>query len=125
MLTDRQKLGVWGEDLACNFLKKHGYRIIKRNYQVRQGEIDIIAQEKDDELIFVEVKTRTSNQFGFPEESVGYKKQVRMFRTINVYFQNFQELPYYRVDIISIEVNLQKKNLKIRHYKNAVIDYGN
>ena len=61
-------VGKFGEDLALIYLKRQGYKIIERNFRIRGGEIDIIAQDNNT-LVYIEVKTRTSHAFGLPEES--------------------------------------------------------
>ena len=63
-------IGSFGEDVAIRYLEMRGYRVIAKNFKCRLGEIDIIA-EKRDEIIFVEVKTRTNNKFGMPSEAEG------------------------------------------------------
>ena len=75
--THAQIQGRNGEDIACSFLLQNGYRVIERNYRVKGGEIDVIAA-KHDELVFVEVKTRSSLQYGYPEESVTRSKKIRL-----------------------------------------------
>jgi putative endonuclease len=69
-------LGCNGEELAAKFLKKKGYRIVARNYKTHIGEIDIIAKEGDT-TVFVEVKTRANNSFGYPFESVNKSKRQK------------------------------------------------
>jgi len=78
--------GKEGEKIAADFLKKKGYRIIETNFRCAIGEIDIIAREKD-ELVFIEVKTRTSGDLGFPEQAVGIKKQKKMSQLALWYLQ--------------------------------------
>ncbi len=73
-------LGVSGEATAVMYLKKKHYKIIETNYSCRAGEIDIIAK-KDDILVFVEVKTRSSNAFGTPAEAITLKKQQHIIRS--------------------------------------------
>jgi len=65
----KKELGDRGEDIAAKYLQQQGYRIVQRNYRSRYGEVDIICAQQGI-LVFVEVKTRTSNAFGFPEESI-------------------------------------------------------
>ena len=72
MYPHKQKLGRWGEDQGCCYFINNGYEILQRNYRCRFGEIDIIAK-KADELIFTEVKTRTSTAYGRPAEAVSRK----------------------------------------------------
>ena len=70
-----KQVGSKGEDLAAEFLKDKGYRIIGRNYKTPIGELDIIAKDGET-LVFVEVKTRSSNAFGYPFEAVGSRKNT-------------------------------------------------
>jgi len=77
-------IGNYGEDFACQILKKLGYKILSRNFYTRFGEIDIITK-KDDEIIFVEVKTRTSRRYGLPVEAVTKIKMARIEKSIQYY----------------------------------------
>ncbi|WP_276661388.1 YraN family protein, partial [Syntrophomonas wolfei] len=61
-----RELGLWGEELAAQYLGKKGYKILERNFYTRYGELDLVC-EKDDNIVFVEVKTRRSTRFGSPE----------------------------------------------------------
>ena len=70
----RKELGNIGEKLAKNFLKRKGYRIRETNFRCREGEIDIVAEQKD-YLVFIEVRTKASFSFGKPEESITYAKK--------------------------------------------------
>ena len=70
----RREIGILGEKLARDFLKKKGYRILETNFRCQYGEIDIIARKKD-YLVFIEVRTKTSNDFGTPEESITHVKE--------------------------------------------------
>lgn len=72
--------GKKGEELAISFLKNKGFNIIKTNYRIRSGEIDVIAT-KNGTLHIVEVKTRSSNKFGAPYEFVTRDKQQKLYRT--------------------------------------------
>jgi putative endonuclease len=74
---EKKELGRKGEEVALRFLKKKGYRIIERNYVCKMGEMDIIAKDKD-ALVFVEVKTRTSTDFGPPQLAVNSTKQKQL-----------------------------------------------
>ena len=69
MPHSRQRLGTAGEDLACAELERLGYRVIERNYRSRFGEIDVVAID-DDTVVFIEVKTKTSGDFGEPVDEV-------------------------------------------------------
>ncbi len=115
MLNKNQHLGKWGEKKATEFLKKKGYKILFRNYKNSIGEIDIIAKIKK-KFVFVEVKTRSNNNFGIPEEAVNFAKQKKLLKTVEKYILENKVKDDYQIDVIAIE---KKKNI-IRHIKNAV-----
>lgn len=102
---NKLSIGKFGEDLAVSYLKKHGYKIIERNFRIRGGEIDIIALDKDT-LVYVEVKTRSSHQFGLPEESVGYHKLRFLERASKFYRANRRNLPELeRIDVLAVDLS--------------------
>ncbi len=84
--TRKIALGKAGEEIAADFLKKSGYKIVEVNYRCPIGEIDIVARDKN-ELVFVEVKARKSSALGYPEEAVGIKKQKKMSQLASWYLQ--------------------------------------
>lgn len=86
LTVDYRKMikGRRGEDIAAQHLEANGYRIVERNYRCRQGEIDIIATDKA-AIVFIEVKTRSSDRFGPPASAVDYAKQGRMARASMAY----------------------------------------
>ncbi len=98
----KKTLGREGEDLAAEFLKKHGYKILDRNYHTRAGEIDIIALH-DGAVVFVEVKMRTSDRYGAPELAVNQQKQRRMVRAALGYikYKKIHQVPC-RFDVVAI-----------------------
>ena len=110
--------GKYGEDLACRYLQKQGYKILERNFRIRGGEIDIVALDGKT-LIYVEVKTRTSHQFGLPEESITPFKISFLKRAAKFYRNSRRNLPNLeRIDAVAIDlVDLQ--NPQIRLIKNA------
>ncbi len=93
-----------GETIAQAFLQEEGYRIHQRNYRAGRGEIDLIA-EKDQILVFVEVKTRRSTTFGMPEEAVGEAKQNTLLEAAEAYVQHIQWQGKQRFDIIAIALS--------------------
>ena len=111
-------LGTWGESQAVEFLRKKDYEIIERNFYSYQGEIDIIAKDKN-ELVFCEVKTRRNINYGMPAESVNYYKKKHIYETAKYYLykNNFNNI-CVRFDII--EVYLINHNIKINHLKNVM-----
>ncbi len=98
-------LGNLGEKKAVAFLKDKGYKILKTNYKTHVGEIDVIA-EYDGVLVFVEVKTRSSNNFGTPAEAVDLKKQQKYVKVASEYLMREKKDNYpCRFDVIEIENN--------------------
>jgi len=114
----KQTLGKVGEDIACQFLQNKGFTILQRNYRIRYGEIDIVCQ-KDGELIAVEVKTRSSSQFGIPEDAVTEKKILEVTKTFTAYLleSKHSEVPA-RIDVIAIEIHPESQPT-IRHLENV------
>lgn len=112
----RKKLGEFGEKLAGDFLKKRGYEIVLQNYYTRFGEIDIIAQ-KEGRWFFVEVKTRTNEAFGEPQEAVTNYKMSRLRRAVEIYLldRNLKN-PDFQVDVISVAIDKINKKAKIKHW---------
>lgn len=102
--SHNSKIGKLGEDLATDFLKENGYKVIDRNFYTRYGEIDLIAQ-RGDEILFVEVKTRSSDKYGYPEQAVDYRKIKHLLLAIKIYFKVNNLSSFWRLDIISVELN--------------------
>lgn len=98
----RIELGRRGEDLAADFLKRNGYRVLLRNYKTKLGEIDIIAKDKDT-LCFVEVKARYSDRCGLPQESVSQDKQKKISRLAVCFLKENNLLESKaRFDVVSV-----------------------
>ncbi|MBW8011052.1 MAG: YraN family protein [Chloroflexi bacterium] len=120
MSSKRQLLGRWGEELAVKFLTQKGYEIIEQNMRNEYGEIDLISKHGD-VLVFVEVKTRATKSFGFPEESVTAAKQAHLIDAAQAYLQANTELDTdWRIDVIAIQRGTGKQAPKITHFENAV-----
>lgn len=117
-MYSKKRIGQLGEDKACLYLMKNGYKIIDRNFYCKQGEIDIVAVSKTNELVFVEVKTRRSLNYGAPCESVTYFKVKHIIASSKyyIYLNHFYNLPV-RYDVIEIFTN--NNNYKINHIINA------
>ena len=98
---EKRKLGFFGESRAVKFLKKSGYKILHRNFRCPFGEVDIIAQ-KDDVLCFVEVKTRSSDYFGEPNQAVDRTRKSRYINSARYYFTDREIDCTVRFDIIEI-----------------------
>lgn len=109
--------GKYGEDLATEFLRSHGYKIIERNFRIRGGELDIIALENNT-LIYIEVKTRTSHQFGLPLESVTPYKIKFLERCAKFYRNARKNLPLAeRIDVVTVDLTTGKPIIEL--IKNA------
>lgn len=115
-MANHNELGKRGEQLAVAFLLKLGYEIMKTNWQEMKFEIDVIAKEKD-EVVFVEVKTRSTDVFGVPEEAVTLKKQKHLIEGADFYIQEKEIDLECRFDVISIILNSNQEEVK--HIKNA------
>ncbi len=114
----RHETGKIGEDLATKYLENLGYTIVERNFVAKQGEIDIIAKDKQ-ELVFVEVKTRTNTLYGKPVEAVNEPKQKHLISTAKYYlYSKHLENEFVRLDVI--EVYLRENSYKINHIKQSI-----
>jgi len=116
----RRDTGIRGEELAQDFLKKRGYRILETNYRCPEGEIDIVARHKDT-LVFVEVRTKSSRGFGLPEESVTPTKKERLRAAAARYQQTHDGLPQlWRIDFVAVELDRNGVLTRIELIENAV-----
>lgn len=111
-------IGQKGEQLAVELLEKKGYNIIQRNWKMGHLEMDIIAANKK-EIVFAEVKTRTSTFGGQPEKAVDTLKQRRMVAAANAYIKYYKEERNLRFDIIGILLNKAGEIVQITHLENA------
>ena len=114
-------LGFYGENIAANFLQNNGYKVITNNFLCKQGEIDIIALDLAINcLCFIEVKSRYSNSFGYPCESINYAKIKRLRNAANyyIYKNNLYDINS-RFDIIEIFFSYED-SFKINQLKNVL-----
>lgn len=113
-------VGNFGEELAKNYLVKNKYEIMDRNIKIGYKEIDIIAK-KDEMIIFIEVKTRTSDKFGPAEEALDSRKINFLTYAIQGYLFKHR-LNNYEVgfDLIAVDIDKNKKTARIKHYKNIL-----
>ena len=117
---DRQEVGRLGEKTARKFLKKRGYRIRETGFRCPHGEIDIVAQQKD-HLVFVEVRTKSSLDFGTPEESITQAKKKKLIASALTYINTHQKLPsLWRIDVVAIELDDKRKPKRIELIENAI-----
>ncbi|MDO4443575.1 MAG: YraN family protein [Slackia sp.] len=112
-------LGMRGEEAACRFLKRRGYIVLERNWTCPAGEADIVAQDEDGSLVFVEVKTRSNLEAGLPAESVTPRKRARYERIAGYFLADYDgEECRVRFDVIALLV-LGNGRALVRHYVNA------
>jgi putative endonuclease len=117
-MSYRRFLGKWGEDTAANYLIDQGLVIVGRNWRCAYGEIDLIARGND-ALIFVEVKTRGSDQYGNPEDSVTWKKRDHMLKSALAYLTENKIDETWRIDVISIR-KLKGNKSEIEWFQDAI-----
>lgn len=111
----RHILGQKGEQVALEYLENQGYKILERNFSCRQGEVDIIALDND-YIVFFEIKSRTSIEYGLPSEAVTNEKIKHILQVASYYLYKYHlENANTRVDVI--EVYVKARHYKINHLK--------
>lgn len=115
-MAQHNQLGSRGEDLAAGYLRDQGYHLLERNWRFGKGEIDIICS-KGKTLVIAEVKTRSTEFFGQPEEAVNKRKRQFLIRAADAYVNKKNLLMEVRYDILSIIIRDHMH--KIRHIEDA------
>ncbi|MFH1404669.1 MAG: YraN family protein [Patescibacteria group bacterium] len=123
MPDQRRLFGDSGEALAASFLQSKGMKVIDTQQSCRLGEVDLVCEHKG-ELVFVEVKTRHDNQYGFPEEAVTVHKIRKIVNAARIYLQkrNKEEV-FWRIDVVAIQIR-ENSNPEILHIENIDIPEG-
>jgi putative endonuclease len=125
MVKETNNLGALGEEAAAEYLKEQGYKILDRNFQNnfgrRLGEIDIIARDiQEDELVFVEVKTRQYEKYRntLPEENITYAKLRKLSKIAGAYLRlkRLEDAPY-RFDAVSVWLSAGNEKTRVKHIK--------
>lgn len=116
---NKKIVGKLGEDIAREYLKGKGYRIIEQNYRTRYGEIDLIAQ-KENTLVLVEVRTKTGEQFGKPEETLKKRKIKKFKMNALAYISKKGWKGAFRMDAICIVLEKNQRLARLNHYQNLV-----
>lgn len=114
---DHLGTGKTGEDLAARYLKKRGYRILERNYRCPYGEVDIVAQEGG-AIVFVEVKSRRSDDFGDPQTAVGIQKQKKL-SLVSLHYLNAKDIPAGNARFDVVAVRMQAKDYEVELIRDA------
>ena len=117
-MSNKKILGTIGEDAAAKFLESNGYEIVARNFRIRSAEIDIIAR-RENVIVFVEVKARSSIRHGLPVEAVNFRKQKKIIEAAAVFLQdeNFCDCAC-RFDVVEIYLHGALVE-EINHIENA------
>ena len=118
-MTYQQQIGSLGEKIAAEFLFKKGFMLLDQNYHTRYGELDLITAISAT-IVFVEVKTRTSNSFGNPESSI---TEAKLMRIQNAALLWLQEHPKsgddWRIDVVAVTMDGRKNVKEIQHFINV------
>jgi putative endonuclease len=120
MTNARHSLGKRGEDYAAQYLIDHGYALRARNWRCPVGEIDLVT-EKDDRLIFVEVRTRRGDRLGTPEESITPAKCVKLIAAAQTYLAEHEQTDRdWRIDVVAIEIGSRGEVKRCTLIENAI-----
>jgi len=116
----KQAFGKWGEQKAAAFLESRGLEVVAYNWRCLYGEIDLVARNEN-QLIFVEVKTRKNDQYGLPENAITPKKKGHLVRSAMEYINRYAVTCEWRIDIVSIQ-RLADSNYEIEWFENAITE---
>ena len=115
-----RRLGDWGERQAERHLREAGYRILDRNWRTEVGELDIIAEHQST-LVFVEVKARSTDRYGHPEEALTARKRRRLQRAAWTYLEQTDQLQAnWRIDVIALVRGPEGNVARLEHFENAL-----
>jgi putative endonuclease len=121
LLADKQALGKWGERRCEKFLRKKGLKTLTRNFTCKAGEIDLIMVDKDRSIVFVEVKTRTDEEFAPTESVITAPKMEKMTKAARYFLSAHRiENRPYRFDVVTVTLG-KRGNAAIRHYESAFV----
>jgi len=117
-------IGKFGENIAVQYLQQKGYELLKQNFHIQGGELDIIMQ-KNGIIIFVEVKLRTGKNFGEGFEAITFSKKQKLLRTIFTFLRNEKStrekpIKQWQLDLVSIHFNSTKHTAQIQHFQNIL-----
>ena len=120
-MTYQKRIGKIGEKLAADYLTDKGYYLLEQNFNVVYGEIDLIALDGEI-VVFVEVKTRTSDTFGSPEDSITSSKIEKMQNAALMWLQAHPDAPDdWRMDVIAILIDRQNNLMDLQHFVDAYL----
>ena len=119
-ISEHSQMGIWGEEVAVDYLRDNGYVILERDWHSGHRDIDIIARQ-DDTVVFIEVKTRRNTDFGTPEQAVDWKKCRNLRHAINHYVKYKRIGSNIRFDIITVVGSLGSPHPTINHFEDVYI----
>jgi len=120
MKAEHIEVGRSGEAVAKQYLQKNGYNIIEENYKTKYSEIDLIARDKNT-LVFLEVRAKSGELFGTPEESITRNKVRTLIKNANAYVARKGYNKNYRIDVVCVVFRKDKQVRRISHYKNITL----
>lgn len=115
-MSDKQKIGAMGEQMAADYLVKKGFEVVRRNFRYKHAEIDLIVK-RDNWIVFIEVKTRSWNGFGEPEEFVDQRKGNKIFEAAEEFIFSTDWRGHIRFDIVSVKLG---REIVIEHFEDAI-----
>lgn len=120
--THNIRIGRWGEQMAAEYLQSLGYALTDRNLHTPYGELDLIVTHED-QTIFVEVKTRSNLNMGYPEEALTPRKKSHLLQAIAEVMADRTDLPQnWRMDLIAILGKPGDPNFQLEHFENVASD---
>ena len=117
---DKIEIGKLGEKLAGRYLTRKGHEIIEQNYRTRFAEIDLITRFRDT-LIFVEVRTKTGDRFGTPEDSLDKRKINKVVNNARMYMKYKRFDGKCRIDAVCVSLGENRRLLRVKHYENITM----
>lgn len=120
-MAQHNETGKKGEAIARDYLENNGYEILAQNWHYDRIELDLIAKDQE-ELVFVEVKTRSSSAFGYPEEFVDEAKEANLLEAAEAFIETYEYEGELRFDIIAIVMGSKGHN-EIQHFRDAISPY--
>lgn len=115
--NQRLAIGKLGEDIARKYLEDKGLKIIDQNYRTKYGEIDLVGKAQN-ELVFIEVRTKTGEDFGTPEETINRKKIAKLERNAISYTNKIGWKGAFRLDALCLVLDEKNQPTRIDHYQN-------
>ncbi len=119
-MAKRRDVGAWGEAIAARHLAEHGYVLRARNWRYGHGELDIVA-EHGNAIVFIEVRTRRSDAYGRPQETISPRKRAKLIATAQAYLdEHGLQDAQWQIDVIAIELDEHNVTSQLEHIECAI-----